>query len=250
MKPWRTCIMRGLASASHRHHRRGGDRKDAASALLALGAAQEQYCLCVCVQPVAARGGVLPVHHGGFGASIFRTHQDRNADAESLPHSTSCRGLITALVVDEAQARGTNCSKNPAADQSGDFATEASSGVLIVQPELEMVLDSPELRQLKQRVSLRCQLQQLDGPQTYAYVLSRLERAGAPKPPIFTEEALDKVFEYSSGIPRIINNLCENSMVSAFAHEKRSVTAKYDYRGSSRLPADRSGPCQKKCRCR
>ena len=52
--------------------------------------------------------------------------------------------------------------------------------VLMGQPELEMVLDSPELRQLKQRVSLRCQLQPLDEAQTQAYMLSRLERAGAP----------------------------------------------------------------------
>ncbi len=93
------------------------------------------------------------------------------------------------------------------------------------QPELEIVLDSPELRQLKQRVSLRCQLQPLDAAQTHAYILSRLERAGAaPEPAIFSEEALDKIHEYSQGIPRIINNLCENSMVSAFASEQRPVT--------------------------
>jgi len=97
--------------------------------------------------------------------------------------------------------------------------------VLLGQPELEIVLDSPELRQLKQRVSLRCQLQPLDEPQTHAYILSRLERAGAPpEPPIFTEEALAKIYEYSRGIPRIINNLCENSMVNAFANELRQVT--------------------------
>ncbi len=115
------------------------------------------------------------------------------------------------------------------------------------QPELEIVLDSPELRQLKQRVSLRCQLQPLDLAQTHAYVLSRLERAGAPpEPPIFTEEALDKVHEYSRGIPRIINNLCENSMVNAFAREQRPVTADMitevaaDFRLDQPSPAGRS----------
>jgi len=94
------------------------------------------------------------------------------------------------------------------------------------QPELEGVLDSPGLRQLKQRVSLRCQLLPLDEEQTRGYVLSRLERAGAkPEPSIFEPEALAKVFEYSRGIPRIINNLCENAMVNAFAREQRAVTA-------------------------
>ena len=57
-------------------------------------------------------------------------------------------------------------------------------------------------------------------------MLSRLERAGAkPEPPIFEPEALVKVFEYSRGIPRIINNLCENAMVNAFARELQTVTA-------------------------
>jgi len=156
-----------------------------------------------------------------------RTKTEMLLDLNRFLIQRHARGLITALVVDEAQAL-----RNELLEEIRLLTNLETSQqkllqiVLMGQPELEMVLDSPELRQLKQRVSLRCQLQPLDGPQTHAYVLSRLERAGAPKePPIFTEEALDKVFEYSSGIPRIINNLCENSMVSAFAHEKRSVTA-------------------------
>ena len=97
--------------------------------------------------------------------------------------------------------------------------------VLMGQPELEGVLDSPNLRQLKQRVSLRCQLLALDEEQTRSYVLSRLERAGAKSdPPIFNDEALAKVFEFSRGIPRIINNLCENAMVNAFAREIHTIT--------------------------
>src|SRR5208283_2984983 len=96
--------------------------------------------------------------------------------------------------------------------------------VLMGQPELEVILDSQELRQLKQRVALRCQLQPLDDQQTRSYILSRLERAGAaPEPPIFSPQALDNIYEYSRGIPRIINSLCENSMVNAFAREQRPV---------------------------
>jgi general secretion pathway protein A len=156
-----------------------------------------------------------------------RTKTEMLLDLNRFLIQRHARGLITALVVDEAQAL-----RNELLEEIRLLTTLETSQqkllqiVLMGQPELEIVLDSPELRQLKQRVSLRCQLQPLDGPQTHAYVLSRLERAGAPKePPIFTEEALDRVFEYSRGIPRIINNLCENSMVSAFAHEQRSVNA-------------------------
>jgi len=137
------------------------------------------------------------------------------------------RGLITALVVDEAQAL------RPELLEEIRLLTNLETSqqkllqiVLMGQPELEVVLDSPSLRQLKQRISLRCQLLPLDEQQTHSYVLSRLERAGAKsEPAIFEPEALSKIFEYSHGIPRIINNLCENSMVNAFAHQQHTVTA-------------------------
>jgi len=137
------------------------------------------------------------------------------------------RGLITALVVDEAQALRPDLLEEIRLLTNLETSQQKLLQIVLMgQPELEMVLDSPELRQLKQRVALRCQLQPLDEQQTRAYVLSRLERAGAPaEPPIFSEEALSKVFEFSRGIPRIINNLCENSMVNAFAREQRPVTA-------------------------
>ena len=137
------------------------------------------------------------------------------------------RGLITALVVDEAQAL------RPELLEEVRLLTNLETSqqkllqiVLMGQPELEGILDSPGLRQLKQRVSLRCQLLPLDEEQTHGYVLSRLERAGAKaEPAIFEPEALVKIHEYSRGIPRIINNLCENAMVNAFARQERTVTA-------------------------
>ena len=153
------------------------------------------------------------------------------------------RGLITALVVDEAQAL------RPELLEEIRLLTNLETSqqkllqiVLMGQPELEAVLDSPSLRQLKQRVSLRCQLLPLDEEQTRSYVLSRLERAGAkPEPPIFDAEGLAKIYEYSRGIPRIINNLCENSMVAAFARENQHGDAGNDQRSRRRFPL--TAPC-------
>jgi general secretion pathway protein A len=89
------------------------------------------------------------------------------------------RGLITALVVDEAQAlRHELLEEIRLLTNLETSQQKLLQIVLLGQPELEVMLDSPELRQLKQRVSLRCQLQPLDQAQTCAYVLSRLERAG------------------------------------------------------------------------
>lgn len=137
------------------------------------------------------------------------------------------RGLITALVVDEAQAlRAELLEEIRLLTNLETSQQKLLQIVLMGQPELEMVLDSPDLRQLKQRVALRCQLQPLDEAQTRAYILSRLERAGAPaSSAIFSDDALSKIFEYSRGIPRLINNLCENAMVNAFANEQRPVNS-------------------------
>ena len=135
------------------------------------------------------------------------------------------RGLNTALVIDEAQAL------KPELLEEIRLLTNLETSqqkllqiVLLGQPELEAVLDSPELRQLKQRIALRCQLLPLDEQQTRAYVLSRLERAGAkPDGAVFSEEALSTLHDYSRGIPRIINNLCENALVNAFARQQKPV---------------------------
>jgi general secretion pathway protein A len=156
-----------------------------------------------------------------------RTKTEMLLDLNRFLIQRHARGLITALVVDEAQALRTELLEEIRLLTNLETSQQKLLQIVLMgQPELEIVLDSQELRQLKQRVALRCQLQPLDMPQTHAYVLSRLERAGAPADsPIFTEEALDKIHEYSRGIPRIINNLCENSMVNAFAREQRPVTA-------------------------
>ncbi len=155
-----------------------------------------------------------------------RTKTEMLLDLNRFLIQRHARGLITALVVDEAQAL------RPELLEEIRLLTNLETSqqkllqiVLMGQPELEAVLDSPELRQLKQRVALRCQLQPLDELKptlTCCRAWSGPERQ--PEPAIFSDEALDKMFEYSRGIPRIINNLCENSMVNAFAHEQRPVT--------------------------
>jgi general secretion pathway protein A len=154
-----------------------------------------------------------------------RTKAEMLLDLNRFLIQRHARGLITALVVDEAQAlRAELLEEIRLLTNLETSQQKLLQIVLMGQPELEMALDSPGLRQLKQRVALRCQLQPLDEPQTRAYVLSRLERAGVGPEPVFSPEALAKIFEYSRGIPRVINTLCENSMVNAFAREQRPVT--------------------------
>lgn len=96
--------------------------------------------------------------------------------------------------------------------------------VLSGQPELEEKLRHPSVRQLRQRVALWCRTQPLTENQTSAYVAERLRLAGATSP-IFTPEALSLVHRYSRGIPRIINLLCEHSLIVAYVEQVPQVNA-------------------------
>src|ERR1700748_788940 len=94
--------------------------------------------------------------------------------------------------------------------------------VLSGQPELEEKLHHPSVRQLRQRVSLWCRTQALTETHTHAYVTERLRIAGASWQ-IFSDDALDLVHRFSRGIPRIINLLCEHSLILAYVEQVQQV---------------------------
>jgi general secretion pathway protein A len=95
--------------------------------------------------------------------------------------------------------------------------------VLSGQPELEEKLKLPQLRQLRQRIMLRCKTQALNNEEVHTYVLDRLKIAGAGPEPIFSPQALNTVYLYSVGIPRVINLLCEHALVNAFVEQQRPI---------------------------
>jgi general secretion pathway protein A len=98
--------------------------------------------------------------------------------------------------------------------------------VLVGQPELDKKLDSNELRQLKQRIALRAHLGALTIQQTQEYIDQRLRIAGAEQngPPLFSPESVTAIYEYSRGLPRLINTICENSLIGAYARQSSTVT--------------------------
>jgi general secretion pathway protein A len=98
--------------------------------------------------------------------------------------------------------------------------------VLSGQPELEEKLKLPQLRQLRQRIMLRCRTTPFLQEQTQEYIVERLRIAGASGAPIFSPKAIEAVHMYSMGIPRIINLLCEHSLVNAFADQMRLIQPK------------------------
>jgi general secretion pathway protein A len=98
--------------------------------------------------------------------------------------------------------------------------------LLVGQPELDETLDSPRLRQLKQRIALRAELSSLDFAETSEYITRRLQIAGAPdqQDPIFLADTIEAVHHYSQGLPRLINTICENGLITAYARNSRTVT--------------------------
>jgi general secretion pathway protein A len=96
--------------------------------------------------------------------------------------------------------------------------------VLSGQQELDSKLENPEYRQLKQRIALRCALHGFDLSQTTAYISSRMARAGLKDQTILSPELIEEINFRSQGIPRLINSICDNALLTAFALESRQIT--------------------------
>ncbi len=97
--------------------------------------------------------------------------------------------------------------------------------VLVGQPELERKLNSPELRQLKQRIGIRRQIRPLTGEESRHFIEDRLQRMGRKIEDIFTLEALDLICRYSAGIFRNINIICDNAFLIGYALKKKPIDA-------------------------
>jgi len=100
--------------------------------------------------------------------------------------------------------------------------------VLSGQPELEEKVNLPQLRQLRQRVMIRCKTAPLTKEQTHSYILERLKIAGSTsnQQPIFSPAAMDTVHLFSLGIPRVVNLLCEHALINAYVEKQRPIQPK------------------------
>jgi general secretion pathway protein A len=134
------------------------------------------------------------------------------------------RGEITALVVDEAQALSTELLEEIRLLANIETSDEKLLPLVLAgQPELSDRLEHPELRQLKQRVALRCEIAPFQLPETAAYIATRIRVAGGTPSKLFTREGITLIHEYSAGIPRTVSVICDNALVSGMALERQPV---------------------------
>lgn len=137
------------------------------------------------------------------------------------------KGLTTLLVVDEAHHLSREILEEIRLLTNLETSQQKLLQIVLAgQPELDEKLDSHELRQLKQRVALRCHLDPLTAQETREYIGRRLKIAGAVGAgEIFSGPAIAAVFEQSRGIPRLINTICENALLSGYAKHASTITS-------------------------
>jgi type II secretory pathway predicted ATPase ExeA len=138
------------------------------------------------------------------------------------------RQMTTVLIVDEAHQLSTETLEEIRLLSNLETSSEKLMQIMLVgQPELDEKLDSIGLRQLKQRIALRTQLIPLTAEETKIYIEKRLRIAGADplSSPLFPPHALAKVHRYSQGLPRLINTICENALIGAYARRLPAATA-------------------------
>ena len=134
-------------------------------------------------------------------------------------------GENAVLIVDEAQNLSPQVLEEIRLLTNLETSTEKLLQIVLSgQPEIDLKLKQPHLRQLRQRITLRCKTHPLTEEETGAYIAQRLRIAGANGHPVFAPEATTTIHRYAQGIPRVINLLCDHAMINAFADQQKMVS--------------------------
>ena len=154
-----------------------------------------------------------------FNITAWESKSDLLIELGKVLDARHKRGLRSVLVVDEGHGLSTEVLEE--IRLLCNFESDTAKHLQIVltgQPELRDVLNQPNLRQLKQRVALRCEIAALPSvEETAHYISSRLKVAGSTNTELFSPGAVDYIFRCAGGIPRNINNLCDNALLNGFA---------------------------------
>lgn len=160
----------------------------------------------------------LPVHNG---KRLYMLQRLNAFLLEELQH-----GRNVALLIDEAQDLDQVALEDLRLLSNLETAKEKILQIVLSgQPELGQKLGSPGLRQLRQRVAINCRLLPLTREEISEYIQARLSAAGGADPKLFTRDAEDRIYEISMGIPRLVNVVCDNSLVIGYALGKRRIGA-------------------------
>lgn len=167
------------------------------------------------VQAILRELGVEPVRG---------SHQDLLDQLNRHLLSLISEGKEILVVIDESQNMTVEGLEHLRLLSNLETNTQKLLQILLIgQPELKEKLRRPELRQLRQRILVYCELKPLSREQISHYVRHRLTLAGANGKPWFSSRAISRIHRQSHGIPRLVNNLCDKSLLAAFVHSRDHV---------------------------
>jgi general secretion pathway protein A len=161
-------------------------------------------------------------------------------------------GQSTVLILDEAQNLDSRTLEQIRLLSNFESSNEKLLQILLVgQPELRAKLNLPELRQLKQRIALSSTIRPLTPKEVYECIRTRLRIAGASDLGIFSDRAVTRIADYTGGIPRLVNILCDHCLVIGYADQERRIGLDIVDRAiisleEGALPRARSGAGQKR----
>src|SRR2546426_8252654 len=152
-------------------------------------------------------------------------------------------GETAVLIVDEAQNLTFPVLEEIRLLTNLETSTEKLLQIVLSgQPELVDKLTLPPLRELRQRIMLRCKTAPLTKEQTHDYIAERLRIAGASGELIFSPKTVETIHLYSLGIPRVVNLLCEHSLINAYVEQQRPITPKIVEDVAHEFKLDEVGP--------
>ena len=176
--------------------------------------------------PALTRDEFLEFLAAGFGLSGDAAKSKTRCLSEltEMLANRHAGGTMAALVIDEAQCLPDGLLEEIRLLANIESASEKLLSIILAgQPELAVRLNQASLRQLKQRIGLRCSLASLGAEDTGAYIAARLRVAGGEVADVFTADAIHTIHERSGGIPRTISVICDNALVTGFALDRRPV---------------------------
>ena len=158
--------------------------------------------------------------------STANSHAQRLFELNEFLTDQHRKGESPVLVIDEAQNLSVDTLEAVRMLSNFETTNQKLMQILLVgQPELRVKLDLPELRQLKQRIGLRCHIAPLSAEETRLYIRHRMRIAGAIDAGTFTDGAIQKSANYSGGTPGVINIVCEHCVLSGLADSKKRIDA-------------------------
>jgi general secretion pathway protein A len=187
---------------------------------------QEKYRIALVLNSYLSRVQLLATICSEF--EIHVKHKNSAGYIDALNRfllDQNCHGKTVVLVIDEAQNLKPDVLEQ--VRMISNLETERDKLIQIIlagQPEFNDTLNRHDLRQLNQRITIRCNLSPMDFTDTAEYIRHRLKSAGGRNPDLFSKDAIKKIFRFSKGFPRLINVVCEQALVMAWTQESQVIS--------------------------